>query len=157
MNARHVVNAPAVALSAATAKTVLMLVAGANEAIRALTEISVSIDAGGLVLVELVESTQAGTGTSTDSTSSIKQVGGFVAGDSTAPAQVTARTNYTAEPTVLTRLKAWRFNGPGPFVLQAPLGREVQSLVSGSSKYKGLGIRLTAAAACNADVYAEWE
>lgn len=157
MNARHVINAPAVALSAGVAKTIWMLIAGTNDAIRALTELSVSIDSGGLVLVELVESTQAGTGTSTDATANIKQVGGFVAGDSVAPAQVTARTNYTAEPTVLTRLKAWRFNGPGPFVLQAPLGREVQSLLSTSSKYKGLGCRVTAASACNADAYGEWE
>lgn len=154
---RNVLNAPAVALVAATAKTVINLVAGVNDPISALVELSVSLDANVSCLVELCESTQAGVGTSTDSTAAIKQTGGFLAADSTAPAQVTGRTVYTAEPTVLTRLKAWRFSGPGPFVLQSPLGREIQSLLSGSSKYKGLCLRLTAAANCNVDAYVEWE
>lgn len=155
MSARYVVQTGSVALTAATAKTLINLIAGAAESIRALTEFALSIDAGGLVLLELCESTQAGAGTSSSGT--IKQVGGFVAGNSTSPAQVTAQINYTAEPTTLVTLKSWWFNGPGPLLIQAPLGREVQSLVSGASAYKALALRATAAASCNARAYAEWE
>ena len=155
MSSRYVVHTGSVALTAATAKTLINLIAGASESIRALTEIALSLDAGGLVLLELCESTQATAGTSTTGTN--KQVGGFVAGNTTAPAQVTTAINYTAEPTVLVALKSWWFNGPGPFVLQAPLGREVQSLVSGATAYKALALRATATASCNARAYAEWE
>lgn len=156
MSEGYVINAAAVALSAGVAKTVLSVIPGANTPVLP-TEISVSVDAATNVLVELCESTQATAGTSTDSTSAIKQLRGFTAGDTTAPAQTTARTAYSAEPTTLTRLKAWRFTGPGPFLLQSPLGREVQSLVSGATKYKALVLRVTAAGAANADAYMEWE
>ncbi len=155
MASRYVVQTGSVALTAATAKTLINLVAGAAESIRALTEIALSLDAGGLVLLELCESTQATAGTSSSGT--IKQVGGFVGGNTTSPAQVAAQINYTAEPTVLVALKSWWFNGPGPFVLQAPLGREVQSLVSGASAYKALALRATAVAGVNARAYVEWE
>lgn len=156
MTPGFVINAAAHALAAATAETTINLIAGSADRV-VLTEIGVSIDVATQCLVELCESTQAGTGTSTDSTASIKQIRGFAAGDTTAPSGITARTAFTAEPTVLTRLKAWRFNGPGPFVIQFPLGREPESLVSGATKYKALAIRVTSVLASNCDSYAEFE
>jgi hypothetical protein len=84
-------------------------------------------------------------------------VGGFVAGDTTGPLATYGR-EYSAEPTVLTVLKHWRFPAPGPFVIQFPLGREPESLVSGATKYKALGIRLTADTGTPAaDAYLEWQ
>lgn len=139
------------------AKTIINLLAGAADRVSALTEISVSINDTALVLVELCESTQATAGTP-GTAPVIKQVGGFSGVDGIQPVQVTAAGNYAAEPTVLTRLKAWRFTGPGPFVIQSPLGREIESLVSGATKYKALALRLTASAGTpSADAYMEWE
>lgn len=149
----YVVNFDGVALVAATPKTVILAIAGANDPVT-LCGFEVSVDASTTVLVELVESTQATTGTGTSVTA--KQVRGFCAGDTTAPT-ASANKAYSAEPTVLTRLKAWRFAGPGPLVIQFPLGREPQSLVSGSTKYKAIGLRLTAAANCNCDGDLEFE
>jgi hypothetical protein len=152
----YVINAATHPLAAATAETSVNLIAGAADRVT-ICEIGVSIDVATLCLVELCESTQAGAGTSTDSTASIKQTRGFAAIDTTAPSGVTARTAYTAEPTVLTRLRAWWFNGPGPFVMQFPLGREPESLLSGSTKYKGLAVRVTSVLASNANTYVEFE
>lgn len=137
------------------AKTAINLIAGSAVPVGAICEIGVSIDGTATVLVELCESTQAGAGTA-GSSSGAKQVRGFLAGDTTAPT-ITYGTAYSAEPTTLTRLKAWRFTGPGPFVIQAPLGRETASLVSGATKYKALALRLTASATVNSDSYIEWE
>jgi len=156
MTPGYVINAIAHAIAAATPETSVNVIAGSADRVTA-TEIGVSVDVATQVLVELCESTQAGAGTSTDSTASIKQTRGFAAGDTTAPSGVTARTAYSAEPTTLTRLKAWRFNGPGPFVMQFPLGREPESLLSGSTKYKGLCLRVTSVLASNADTYIEFE
>ncbi len=142
------------------AKTALNLIAGASERINAITEIGVSISGTQEILVELCESTQATAGTpgTAGAASVLKQVGGFSGTDTTTPVQVTHGGNYTAEPTALTRLKAWRFAGPGPFVIQSPLGREVESLVSGATKYKALALRLTAVTGTPAaDVYLEFE
>ncbi len=140
-----------------TAKTCLSLLAGAADRINALTELGVSVDTAALITVELCESTQAGAGT-VGTAPTVKQVGGFSGADTTAPAQVTATGNYSVEPTVLTVLKHWIFQGPGPFVLQSPLGREVESLLSGSTKYKALALRLTASTGTpNAKIYAEIE
>ena len=140
-----------------TAKTLLSLIPGAACPL-VLAAFEVSIDGAGNVLVELCESTQATAGTSTDVTSSIKQLRGFAAGDTTAPAQTTVKANYSAEPTVLTRLKAWRFAGPGPLIVQFPLSRELQSLLSGSTKYKALAFRVTMqSGTANCDIDVEWD
>jgi hypothetical protein len=150
-----VLNADAFALATA-AKTAINLIAASGVPINAIAEISVSIDSTALVLVELCESTQATAGTPTGSPVA-KQTRGFLAGDTTTPT-VTLGFKYSAEPTTLTRLKAWRFTGPGPFVIQFPLGREPQSLLSGSSKYKALALRLTASTGTpSSDSYIEWE
>lgn len=153
MAAGYAGNVAASALTGGVAKTVLGLIASATDVLL-LRALHVSVDASTTVLVELCESTQAVAGTSTGGV--WKQLGGFAAGDTTTPAG-TYQTNYTVEPTVLTRLMAWRFTGPGPFIIQYPLGREPQTLVSGATKYKALAIRLTASIGCNADATAEIE
>jgi hypothetical protein len=147
--------ADAFALSTA-GKTALNIIPGATLPI-ILVEISVSIDAAtGRCLVELFESTQATAGTA-GATTGAKQVRGFVAADTTGPLATYGR-EFTAEPTVLTVLKSWRFPAPGPFVLQFPLGREPRSLVSGATKYKALGLRLSVDAGTpTSDSYVEWE
>lgn len=140
MRPAYVVLASGFAL-ATGAKTAINLIPGATLSIT-LVEIGVSIDAAtGRCLVELFESTQAGAGTAGASTGA-KQLRNFVAADTTGPL-CTYGLKYSAEPTVLTVLKSWRFPAPGPFVIQFPLGREPRSLVSGSTKYKALGIRLS--------------
>jgi hypothetical protein len=152
----YVVNFDAFALST-SAKTAILLIAGAAEHIAALVELGVSIDSTATCLVELVVSTGAGAGT-VGSSPTPTQIRGFVAAGATNPAQVTAGIEYSAEPTVLSRLKAWRFAGPGPLVIQSPLGREAQSLLSSSSAYEALGLRLTASTGTpNADGYMEFE
>jgi hypothetical protein len=143
-----------------TAKTILNLLAGAADRINSITGLSVSIDSSATVLVELCESTQATAGTpgTSGAAAILKQIGGFAGADGTSPAQITAAGNYTAEPTVLTRIWHWRFVGPGPFFLQFPLGRGPESLLSGSTKYKALALRLTASVGTpNADATIEFE
>ena len=139
-----------------TAKSAISLIAGANTTIT-LVEIGVSVDsASGRCHVELCESTQATAGTNSAGTP--KQLYGFAAGDTTAPAQTTTKIAFSAEPTVLTVLKEWIFPHPGPFVIQFPLGREVQSLVSGATKYKALVLRLTVDTGTpNSFSYLHWE
>lgn len=148
----------AIALSAATAKTVLMLIPDGDDFVGAVCRVSISIDVATLLLVELVESTQATNGTAgTDFASSLKQTRGFVAGDTTMPGGLGVRHTYTSEPTVLTVLDHFWMNGPGPYKESFPLGREIQSLVSGSTKYKGIGWRLTSTLASNVRIAVEFE
>jgi hypothetical protein len=135
-----------------------MLIAGANEWVNAITRVSISIDVATLLKVEFVESTQATNGTAgTDFASSLKQTRGFVAGDTTLPSGIGIRHTYTSEPTVLTVLDHFWINGPGPYKESFPLSRELQSLVSGATKYKAVGIRLTSTLASNALVMVEFE
>lgn len=138
-----------VALTAATAKTILMVINAANSLIR-LCEMGVSFDGTSAsaepVTVELVSSTQATAGTNTSHT--IAQCRG-----STRTVQATAARNYTAEPTVLTVLKRWLVHPTAGMVLQFPLGREPEQTVTAD----GLGIRCTAPANVNAQAYLEFE
>ena len=159
MSQRAYVAAPgAIALSAATAKTVIMIIPGANEWVNALTRASISIDVATLLLIELVESTQATNGTAgTDFASSLKQTRGFPAADSVLPSGIGIRHTYTSEPTVLTVLDHFWMNGPGPYKESFPLARELQSLTSAATKYKGIGVRLTSTLASNARVALEFE
>ena len=127
----------------ATPKTLLALIAAAD--VRPLiSELSVSIDSTQIVYVELCESTGATAGTPGTSTAAsvFKQIGNFTKIDSTTPT-VTGGGNYSAEPTVLTRIKHWYFTGPGPFVLQSPMGREPESLGSAATKYRALMLRVS--------------
>lgn len=138
-----------VALSAATAKTILNVIAAANALVR-ICEMGVSFDGvsptAEPVTVELCSSTQAGAGTSTSHT--IVQCRG-----PTRTVQGTAQRNYTAEPTTLTVLKRWLVHPQTGLVVQFPLGREPEQVVTAD----GLCIRCTAPATVNAQAYLEFE
>jgi hypothetical protein len=132
-----------VALSAATAKTVLMIIAPATFGID-LRSIDLAFDgvtaANTPVLVELVSSTQAGAGT-TGSTPTVTQGYGRAI-----TAGFTAGAGYSVEPTVLTVLDAWTLSPNGGLVIRDwPLGEGYDQDVS-----KGLGLRLTAPQTVNA-------
>lgn len=138
-----------------TGKTACNVIASAATPF-VIIELGVSVDAAtGRCFVELFESTQATAGTSTGT--GAKQTGGYSSGTDGTPASSYGR-EYSAEPTVLTVLKSWWFPCPGPFVIQFPLGREAQSLLSGSTNHKALGIRLKVDTGTpNADAYIEFE
>ena len=157
MTARYVTPGSSTAFALTTAfKTLALVIPGATLPVT-IIEIGVSVDAGaGRFTVDLFESTQAGAGTAGASTGA-KQTGGFVAGDTTGPL-ATYGVRYTAEPTVVTSLKTWIVPAPGPLVIQFPLGREPESLVSGATKYKALGLRvLIDSGTPNAYGYIEWQ
>ena len=144
----------AVALAAATPKTALMVIAGATKQ-AVITEFSISFDgvtaSAVPVLVELVQSTQAGAGTpgASPTPDVLNGLGAAVS---------TAAINYSAEPTVLNVVKQWLVtpNG-GLLVIQSPLGRESKTNLSGTATVKGMGIRLTAPAIVNYRGYIEFE
>ena len=138
-----------IALVAATAKTILNAINAANALLR-IVEFGVSFDgvaaAAEPVTVELCSSTQATAGTSTSHT--IVQIRG-----PTRTVQGTAQRAYTAEPTVITVLKRWLVHPQTGIVLQFPLGREPEQVVTAD----GLVIRCTAPATLNAQGYIEFE
>lgn len=138
-----------IALSAATAKTILNVINAANGLIR-LTELAVSFDGTSStaepVTVELCSSTQATAGTSTSHT--IVQVRG-----PTRTVQATAARNYTAEPTTLTVIKRWLVHPQTGLMVQFPLGREPEQVTTAD----GLCIRCTAPATVNVQAYIEFE
>lgn len=138
-----------IALTAATAKTILNVINAANSLIR-LTEMAVSFDGVSStaepVTVELCSSTQATAGTSTSHT--IVQVRG-----PTRTVQATAARNYTAEPTALTVIKRWLVHPQTGLFVQFPLGREPEQVTTAA----GLCIRCTAPAGVNAQAYIEFE
>jgi hypothetical protein len=154
MPARYTIIADAFALTT-TAKTACNVIASATIPFT-IVEFGVSVDAAtGRFLVELFESTQAGAGTATGT--GAKQIGGYTAGTDGTPESTYGR-EYSAEPTALTVLKHWWCACPGPLVVQFPLGREPQSLLSGSTNHKALGIRVKVDTGTpNCDAYLEWE
>jgi len=138
------------ALTAATAKTILNLITATN-ALTRIVEFSVSFDgvtaSAVPATVEICSSTQAGAGTP-GTAPTITQIRG-----STRTIQATAQQGYTAEPTALTTLKRWLvpvYNGV--LVIQFPLGREPEQ-----TSAKGLAIRVTAPAGVNVQGYLELE
>lgn len=138
-----------------TAKTMVLLIPGASKP-ATIIALDFSFSASVLTLVELVSSTQATNGIAgTDASSSIVQYGDFRGADDVA-ALCGARTEYTAEPTVLRVLRNWRHSGQ--FSLEFPLGREPSGLVSGATRHRAIGLRFTAASNVNCDwsiVFAE--
>lgn len=138
-----------IALSAATAKSVLSVINASNGLIR-ITEFCASFDGvsvtGEPVTVELCSSTEAGAGTATSHT--IAQVRG-----ATRTAQATAKRNFTAEPTILTVLKRWLVHPQGNLTVQFPLGREPEQVTTADA----LVLRCTAPAAVNFQGYMEFE
>lgn len=139
-----------VALTAATARTILNAINATNGLMR-IVELSVSFDGVTVtaepVTVELCSSTQATVGTSTSHTPA--QSGG-----PTRTVQGTFQRAYTAEPTVLTVLKRWLVRADGGLLfVQFPLGREPEQVVTAD----GLCIRCTAPANVNVQGYIEVE
>lgn len=136
---KYVTSADAVALTAATAKTVLQIATPANLRAR-VTEISVGFDgvtaSNPAVLVELVRQTTAGTATA--------QTPAPI--DPAAPASlVSSLRNHTAEPGSGTVIKSWRLTPVGG-LLVIPFYGDEQPVVGISS---WLGIRCTASAVVN--------
>lgn len=150
--------AGAVALSAATAKTVLGVAAGsANQP--SFTQVSISFDgisaSGVPVLCEMVSGTNATNPPGTASTSvTPKQHRGWPAQSS----QATAAYNWTSEPTVLEVYDKMLLtpNG-GLIVIQFPMGREPTGIITAATQFKFHGIRLTAPAAVNCHCVLEHE
>ena len=146
--------AGATALTAATAKTLVNVIPGANRQV-IVCEISNSFDgvtaSAVPVLVELVGSTQATAGTvgTSPTPTLIRGLGAAVS---------TAAESYSVDPTALTQWKQWLVtpNG-GLLVIQFPLGREPVTDVSGGPTTKGIGLRDNAPAAVNARAYVEFE
>jgi hypothetical protein len=138
-----------VALTAATAKTILSVINAANGLIR-LCELGVSFDGISAtaepVTVELCSSTEAGAGTATSHT--IVQFRG-----PTRTVQATAKRNFSAEPTVLTVIKRWLVHPQSGIVVQFPLGREPEQVTTADA----LVIRCTAPATVNVQAYMEFE
>jgi hypothetical protein len=151
--------ASAIALAAATAKTVMYLNAGtANQP--SVVEFSISFDgvtaSATPALIELCYGTAAtnstpGTGSTTFTP---LQVRGWPAQTS----QNSAANSCTSEPTVLTTMKQWLVtpNG-GLLIVQLPMGREATGLVTAATSGKQLAWRLTAPAIVNARGYVEYE
>lgn len=143
----------AIALAAATAKTLIDLLAAAND-YPTVVEFGVSFDgvtpSAVPVLVELCHSTEGAAGTSTGGT--IRQVRG-----PRATANITAGVNYTVEPTTLTVLKHWLVPPTSGMVMQFPLGREPEGIVTAATAGKGLCLRVTAPAIVNVRAYIEYE
>lgn len=138
-----------VALSAATAKTILMVIAPAQFGID-LRSVEIGFDgvtaSNAPVLVELVSSTQGTAGTSTAGT--VNQVYGR-----SITAGFTTQHNYTAEPTVLTAIDEFSLSPNGGLIIRDwPLNEGFDQDVS-----KGLGIRLTAPNTVNARATMKFE
>lgn len=130
------------------AKTVLNLIAGANQAIL-LKSVTISMDgvtsSAVPAVVDVCQSTQATAGTPSGSPT-ITQASGR-----TLAAQATVSANYSAEPTVLTPLE--RYTVPqfmGLFRYNLPLGDEYETDFSGGT-VKALAIRINVTA--NVNVY----
>jgi hypothetical protein len=143
----------ATALVAATAKTLVNLISGANR-VPLLTEFSASFDgvtASAIpVLVEIGFCTQGAAGTpGTSPTPTLVRGKGA--------SQSTAGVDYSAEPTAITPNKHWLItpNG-GVLIIQSPLGREPEADLSGGTN-KGHVLRCNAPANVNARAYMEFE
>lgn len=147
-----VVTAGAIALVAATPKTILGCKAPTNQ-INTLVDYGVSFDGVDAtkvpVLVEVCRVTFATNAPGTASTTATPQVVRGAQGTSVS----TCARNWTTEPTVISVVREYMLspNG-GLIIMQQPLGRESESPVSG-----GLCIRLTAPLAVNVRGFLEWE
>ena len=150
MDAVYVVQNTVFAATAG-AKTVLNVIAGANQACSILQwgvtfdgVTATAVPAG----VELCQSTQATAGTPGGSAPAVVQVGGR-----TIAAQFTMGHNYTAEPTALTVIEPYYVpQFMGAFVMQYPLGNEPDTDLSGGT-VKALAIRINVTANVNVRAY----
>lgn len=151
MSARWTIETTAdVALSAATAKTVLSYIAASAVPFR-IIEFSISFDGTSAtaepVTVELCNSTQAGAGSGSSSVTPLQS------GGSAATVRGAGARNYSGEPTTLTTLKRWLVHPQTGFTLQSPLGRETEQNVTADA----LCLRVTAPATVNCQAYMEVE
>lgn len=145
----------ALALTAATAKTAIGVATGSNTPVDIVEFAAMGDALSGNLLIELVFGTNA---TNPPGTASSSFTPLLVRGP-TQTINATAATSWTTEPTVLTVIKRWRFPWPGgPFVIQSPLGREINTLTTASTSGKFVGLRLTSSVAVtNSDSYLEIE
>ena len=155
VNAAYRVDTATVFAATAGAKTMLMAIAPAGHGL-ALTEISVSMDGVTASAVpatlEIVQSTQGAAGTS-GVTPTITQVRGRL----TTGSAPTGGSNYTAEPTTLTRIAIFYIpQFMGTFTYQLPLGRELECDSSGGT-IRALGLRINVSANVNVVGYMEVE
>jgi hypothetical protein len=146
-----VVTGAAIALSAATAKSIIGVMAGASFGID-LQKYRISFDGDAVavpVLVELCQATFATNAPGTNSTSltPVQSYGRAIAHG------VTAASNWTSEPTVLTVIDEQLLTPNGGLeVYDFPLGNTPDSAVS-----TGFVLRLTAPATVNARATLKWE
>jgi hypothetical protein len=146
-----VVTGAAIALSAATAKSIIGVMAGASFGID-LQKYRISFDGDAVavpVLVELCQATFATNAPGTNSTSltPVQSYGRAIAHG------VTAASNWTSEPTVLTVIDEQLLTpNSGLEVYDFPLGNTPDSAVS-----TGFVLRLTAPATVNARATLKWE
>jgi hypothetical protein len=159
---QYVANSGAVTLSAATAKTVLMIQSTAKIG-GMLVEFSVEFNgttsANEPVLIELVKCTNASNATPGTGNTEVTPVQSRGNGNTGAAAAIaatmTAFANCTSEPTVEACLKEWRVSPTSGMIYQAPLGREAE-IPAVASPFAGLGIRCTAAQEVKCRAYMEW-
>jgi hypothetical protein len=146
MSALYSVTVDAIALSAATAKTLVELTAGAQDKAR-LVAWGVTFDGtNGTTTpakVELLRASAAITGTSVTPAPYDSDEGA---------ASATAAHSATAEGTATTVLESYRVPPTSGLIFQYPLGREVVVPKGGLIR-----VRVTAAAGVNATVTLVWE
>jgi len=137
------------ALAAATAETILSIVGASNKIFR-IVELSVSFDGvsptAEPVTVELMGSTEAGAGTSTNHTAA--QIRG-----ATRTVESQGKRGFSAEPSSLTCWKRWLVHPQSGMTIQFPLGREPEQITTADA----IVVRVTAPAVVNAQGYMEWE
>lgn len=153
----NLTNTP-VALAAATAKTVLYILAGANNAF-SLVELVISFDGATStavpVLVEIMYGTAATN--STPGTASTAQTPKQTRGV-TAASVHSAAYNCSSEPTVYEPIRKFYLTPfAGNYTIQYPMGREPTSQVAAATSGKVIAVRLTAPAIVNAHVGIEYE
>ncbi len=146
---------PTTFAATAGAKTLLMAIAPAGHGLM-LVEFGVSFDgvtsSAVPAVVDIVQSTQAGAGTSGVSPTITQTRGRSSSGS--AP---TGGSNYTAEPTTLTVIRRWFVpQFMGVLTVQFPLGRELETDSSGGT-VKAIGIRINVSANVNVVGYLEVE
>jgi len=144
---RGTIEAGEIALSAATAKTIVQLVAASNHRVK-VTRWGVFFDGTDVteepVQVEIVRQSTAGT----SSANTPKKLD-----DSLAESlQTTARENCTAEPTTGDILYRYNIHPQQGYETVYPFGQEIK--VGGGGR---LGIRCTAPAAVNVNTFIEFE
>ena len=147
-------NAPVVAATTG-AKTILLAIAPAGHGLE-IVSFGISFDgvtqSAVPAVLDIVQSTQAGAGTSTGSPT-IQQVRGRTSSGS-AP---TGGYAYSAEPTVLTAIRTYFIPQlDGVYTEPLPLGRGLECDSSGGT-IKAIGFRLNVSASVNVHIWMEVE